>query len=53
MKQKKYEAELRRLQVQLSHLQRWVKEKGARVIIIFEDETARERAGPSARSPSA
>ncbi len=29
MKRKKYEAEMRRLQVQLAHLQRWVKEKGA------------------------
>jgi hypothetical protein len=45
MKQKKYEAELRRLQVQLSHLQRWVKEKGARVIIIFEGRDGAGKGG--------
>jgi len=34
MKRKAYEAELRELQVQLCHLQDWVKEKGRRIIIL-------------------
>ncbi len=45
MKRKKYEAEMRRLQVQLAHLQRWVKEKGARVIIIFEGRDGAGKGG--------
>ena len=45
MKRKKYEAELRRLQVQLSHLQRWVKEKGARIIIVFEGRDGAGKGG--------
>jgi polyphosphate kinase 2 len=45
MKRKKYEAELHRLQVQLCHLQRWVKEKGARVIIIFEGRDGAGKGG--------
>jgi polyphosphate kinase 2 len=45
MKRKKYEAEMRRLQVQLSHLQRWVKEKGARIIIIFEGRDGAGKGG--------
>src|SRR5689334_5000092 len=31
-----YEKELHKLQVRLCHLQRWVKEKGLRVVIVFE-----------------
>jgi polyphosphate kinase 2 len=45
MKRKKYEAELRRLQVQLCHLQRWVKEKGARIVIIFEGRDGAGKGG--------
>jgi polyphosphate kinase 2 len=36
MKRAKYEKELEKLQVRLSYLQRWVKEKGLRVVILFE-----------------
>jgi polyphosphate kinase len=36
MKRKAYEAELRKLQVKLYHLQKWFKQKGLRVIIAFE-----------------
>ena len=36
MKTKEYDKELRKLQVELCHLQKWVKEKGLRVVIIFE-----------------
>src|SRR4029078_1253868 len=36
MKRAKYEKELHKLQVKLCHLQRWVKEKGLRVVVVFE-----------------
>jgi polyphosphate kinase 2 len=45
MKRKAYEKELRKLQVQLCHLQEWVKEKGARVIIAFEGRDAAGKGG--------
>ena len=40
MKRKDYEAELRKLQVKLCHLQEWIKKKGLRVIIAFEGRDA-------------
>src|SRR6478609_682555 len=45
MKQKKYEKALDKLHVQLAYLQRWVKEKGARVIIIFEGRDGAGKGG--------
>jgi polyphosphate kinase 2 len=45
MKRDKYEKALGKLQVQLSHLQRWVKEKGLRVIIIFEGRDGAGKGG--------
>ena len=45
MKHKKYEAELRKLQVELCHLQRWVKEKGMRVVIVFEGRDGAGKGG--------
>jgi len=51
MKRKAYEKELRKLQVELSHLQDWVKNKGARIIVVFEGRPV--RAGPSRPSPRA
>jgi polyphosphate kinase 2 len=45
MKRKKYEKELDELHVQLCHLQRWVKEKGLRVIIIFEGRDGAGKGG--------
>ena len=36
MKRKLYEKELHKLQVQLCHLQEWVKAKGLKIIIVFE-----------------
>src|SRR6516165_5661364 len=45
MKRKAYEKELRKLQVQLCHLQDWVKEKGARIIILFEGRDAAGKGG--------
>ena len=45
MKRKAYEAELRKLQVKLCHLQEWVKAKGLRVIIAFEGRDAAGKGG--------
>lgn len=45
MKRKEYEKELRKLQVQLCHLQEWVKEKKLRVVIIFEGRDAAGKGG--------
>jgi polyphosphate kinase 2 len=45
MKRKDYEKELRKLQVQLCHLQEWVKAKGLRVIILFEGRDAAGKGG--------
>src|SRR4030095_5287753 len=45
MKRKAYEKELRKLQVQLCHLQEWVKEKKLRAIIIFEGRDAAGKGG--------
>ena len=45
MKQDKYEKELRTLQVQLCHLQRWVREKGLRVVIVFEGRDGAGKGG--------
>ncbi len=45
MKAAKYEKELKKLQVRLCHLQRWVKEKGLRVVIVFEGRDAAGKGG--------
>ena len=45
MKQAKYEKVLNKLQVRLCHLQRWVKEKGLRVIIVFEGRDGAGKGG--------
>ena len=45
MKQKKYEKELQKLQVQLCYLQEWVKDKGLRVIIVFEGRDGAGKGG--------
>src|SRR6476619_1309127 len=45
MKRKAYEKELRRLQVQLCHLQQWVKSQGLRVIVLFEGRDAAGKGG--------
>jgi polyphosphate kinase len=45
MKRKAYEKELRKLQVDLCHLQGWVKEKGARIIVVFEGRDAAGKGG--------
>jgi polyphosphate kinase 2 len=42
---KAYEKELERLQVELAHLQAWVKETGARIVIIFEGRDAAGKGG--------
>ncbi|HUB68241.1 MAG TPA: polyphosphate kinase 2 [Candidatus Methylacidiphilales bacterium] len=45
MKRKEYEKELHKLQVELCHLQAWIKDKGLRVIIIFEGRDAAGKGG--------
>jgi polyphosphate kinase 2 len=45
MKREKYEKELQKLQVELCHLQRWVKEKGLRVVVVFEGRDGAGKGG--------
>jgi polyphosphate kinase 2 len=45
MKRKQYEKALRELQVELCALQDWVKEKGLRVIVVFEGRDAAGKGG--------
>src|SRR5215216_7385459 len=45
MKRKIYEKELRKLQVQLCHLQAWVKKEGLRAIVVFEGRDAAGKGG--------
>jgi polyphosphate kinase 2 len=42
---KRYEEELRRLQIELCHLQDWVKREGARVVVVFEGRDAAGKGG--------
>ena len=42
---KKYAKELARLQVELAHLQAWVKKTGARIVIVFEGRDAAGKGG--------
>ena len=45
MKRAKYEKELEKLQVRLCHLQRWVKETGLRVVVVFEGRDGAGKGG--------
>ncbi len=45
MKRKVYEKELEKLQVQLCHLQAWVKANKLRVIVLFEGRDAAGKGG--------
>jgi polyphosphate kinase 2 len=45
MKRKPYEKELRKLQVELCHLQQWVKAKNLRAIIVFEGRDTAGKGG--------
>jgi polyphosphate kinase 2 len=45
MKRKEYEKTLRKLQVRLCHLQQYVKEKGLRVVVIFEGRDGAGKGG--------
>lgn len=45
MKRSSYEEEILKLQVELCHLQEWVKQKGLRVIIVFEGRDAAGKGG--------
>jgi len=45
MKRTTYEKELYKLQVRLCHLQRWVKEEGLRVVVVFEGRDGAGKGG--------
>jgi len=45
LKRKEYEKALRKLQVELCHLQAWVKESGARIILLFEGRDGAGKGG--------
>src|SRR3954469_16171748 len=45
LKGKEYDKQLRKLQVELCHLQSWVKAKGLRVIVIFEGRDGAGKGG--------
>jgi polyphosphate kinase 2 len=45
MKRAKYERELHKLQVRLCHLQRWIKDRGLRVVIVFEGRDGAGKGG--------
>ncbi len=45
LKRKLYEKELRKLQVELCHLQEWVKAAGAKIIVVFEGRDAAGKGG--------
>jgi polyphosphate kinase 2 len=45
MKRKVYEKELRKLQVELCHVQDWVKAEGVRIIVVFEGRDAAGKGG--------
>jgi polyphosphate kinase 2 len=45
LKRKDYEKQMGKLQVELCHLQAWVKETGARIIILFEGRDAAGKGG--------
>jgi polyphosphate kinase 2 len=45
LKTKKYEKELRRLQAELCRLQEWVKDKGLRVLVVFEGRDGAGKGG--------
>ena len=45
MKRKEYEKQLRELQVELCALQDWVKQKGLRVVVVFEGRDAAGKGG--------
>jgi polyphosphate kinase 2 len=45
MKRDKYEEEMGKLQVELCHLQRWVKEKGLRIVIVLEGRDGAGKGG--------
>jgi len=45
MKQKRYEKELGKLQVQLCRAQSWIKEKGLRIVVVFEGRDGAGKGG--------
>ena len=42
-----YEAELKRLQIELVKLQEWIRHKGLKVVVVFEGRDAAGKGGQS------
>lgn len=49
MKKKFYKKELKKLQIELAKLQKWVKEKGLKVVVVFEGRDAAGKGGTITR----
>lgn len=49
MKKKYYEEELKKLQIELAKLQRWVREQGLKVVVVFEGRDAAGKGGTITR----
>lgn len=49
MKRKQYDAEMKRLQIELVKLQSWVRETGTRIVILFEGRDAAGKGGTISR----
>ena len=49
MSRKQFEEELAKLQVELTRLQTWVKDRGARVIVVFEGRDTAGKGGVISR----
>ena len=49
MSRKEFEKELAKLQVELTRLQAWVKDKGARIIVVFEGRDTAGKGGVISR----
>ncbi|MDZ7704669.1 MAG: polyphosphate kinase 2 [Trueperaceae bacterium] len=49
MKKKYYEEELKKLQIELAKLQRWVQERGLKVVVVFEGRDAAGKGGTITR----
>ena len=45
MSRKSFDKQLRKLQIELCHLQEWVKQTGQRIIVVFEGRDAAGKGG--------
>jgi polyphosphate kinase len=45
MKKKRYKRELKRLQIELRRMQRWIQQEGLRLVVVFEGRDAAGKGG--------